>query len=89
MEEILMRTRPIFLALALLVGLLPTQWAAAQANYRSAVDRQCKQAQSCQEKQNQRFKAIEREAERLLQDVAGRKVSFEIAPSGNRSRQRP
>jgi len=84
-----MRTRPFFLAMALLIVLLPTQWAAAQANYRSAVDQQCKQAQACQDKQNQRFRAIEREAERLLNDVAGRNESPKIIPSGSRLRQRP
>jgi hypothetical protein len=84
-----MKARPVLLALVLMTASLPTQWAVAQANYRSAVDRQQKQAQACQDKQNKKFKAIERDADCLLQDVAKRNASSEVVPSSNQSRQRP
>jgi len=84
-----MRTIPIFLALALIAVMVPTQGAIAQAHYRSAVDRQQKQAQAYQEQQNQRFKAIERGVDRLLQEVAGHGESRQITPGSTRLRQRP
>ena len=57
-----------FLTMTVIISLLPAQWAAAGGNLRTALSQKWKQAQACQQSQNKKFKALEREAEQMCGD---------------------
>lgn len=68
--------------LAILCLLFTTQLVSAKggANYRSAIDRKWKEVEAWQKRQDQRFKKIEREAERSLRGIRGQEGPTESIP---------
>ncbi len=84
-----MKTGIIFVLVAALSVVFLVEWASARGNHRSAIDRKWKEVQAWQERQNKKFKAIEREAERSMREMNGSKSQWYIVPSNGYQRQCP
>ncbi len=75
------------LTLVVLTAFFPAQWAAAGGNLRNSLSEKWKEAQTFQRSQDKRFKALEREAQRIKGDADLKRKSFQTAPSNNRDRR--
>jgi hypothetical protein len=83
-----MNTGIIFAIIATLSILFPMEWASARGNHRNAIDRQWKQVQAWQVQQNNKFNAVEREAERSIRKMDASEGSRSV-PSNGYQRQCP
>lgn len=61
--------RLVMLAAVVTCLLVPVKWATADADQRAAVERKEKAIREWQNGQNQRLKAVDREAQRLLGEI--------------------
>jgi hypothetical protein len=68
--------KKLIIALTLIVLLASVPFAFARGNHRSAVDQQWQRVEAYQKRQNERFKKLEREAERELRPLKGETESF-------------
>lgn len=84
-----MKTSIILVIVAALSVLFTVEWASAQGNHRGAIDRKWQQVRAWQERQDKKFKAIEREGERPLRKMDGSKGSWTIVPYNGYQRQCP
>ena len=81
--------RRLIFALAGLLLLLPLHLALARGNHRFAIDQQWNRVEAFQKRENERFKKLEREAERLQRDTGSGKGIIHLVPSGGRQWQCP
>jgi hypothetical protein len=72
----------VFVLAAAACILFPLEWASARGNHRNAIDRQWKQVQAWQAQQNNKFKAIEREAERSIRKIDAPEGSLSVPLNG-------
>lgn len=75
--------------LALIALLVPVSMAMARGTHRFAIDQQWKRVEAFQKTQNERFKKLEREAERLQRDTGSIKGMIHLVPSDGRQWQCP
>jgi hypothetical protein len=73
-----MKTSIMFVIVAALSVMFTVEWASAQGNHRGAIDRKWQQVRAWQERQDKKFKAIEREGERPLRKMDGSKGPLPI-----------
>ncbi len=79
----------VIAVLTLIALFVPVSIALARANHRSAIDQQWKRVEAFQKRGNERFKKLEREAERLQRDTGSVKGMIHLVPSDGRQLQRP
>jgi hypothetical protein len=70
--------------LTLIALFVPVSVALARGNHRFAIDQQWKRVEEFQKKQNERFKKLEREAERMQKDTGNDKDTIRLVPSNGR-----
>ena len=75
--------------LTLIALFVPVSIALARGNHRFAIDQQWKREEACQKRGNERFKKLEREAERLQRDTGSVKGMIHLVPSDGRQWQCP
>ncbi len=75
------------LTLTVSISLLPAQSAMAGENLRTALSQKWKQIQACQQSQNKKFKALEREAEQMCGYSDSYRGSSHTSTSNSRHRR--